>query len=329
MARLDGSALKKVTVYVGEKNYYERQQLRDMFIAQGIKAVVCPATADALKQMLLESPPDMLVLSDDFDPLVFEIIKEIRHQKLGDNPFMLITMLVDPTRRKSLGDAMKAGVDDVVVKPVTSERVRERINLVAFHRQPFIAHGEYVGPDRRTEPHTSAKKIPVLNTLLEKANGKDFDKDQLRAAIHSSLERVLKAQLDSQSSKLGEVCGRAIRAYDSKFITIELQNDLLMLADVLQEASLVAERLRDVQLVTLCRNLSENIVKMADHYDEPGVSEIDLLRKITQAFQMAVVAKERMPLEAAPAPAPAQLPLDDSSPPDGGLDLSVYATATT
>ena len=328
MARLDGSALKKVTVYVGEKNYYERQQLRDMFIAQGIKAVVCHATAEALKQMLLDSPPDMLVLSDDFDPLVFEIIKEIRHQKLGENPFMLITMLVDPSRRKALTDAMKAGVDDIVVKPVTSERVRERINLVAFHRQPFVAQGEYVGPDRRTEAHAAAKRIPVLNTLLEKANGKDFDKNSLKAAIHSSLERVLEAQLDSQSSKLGEVCGRAIRAYDNKQITIELQNDLLTLSAVLQEASLVAARLRDVQLVSLCSTLSENIVKMADHYDEPATSEIDLLRKITQAFQMAMAAKERAPLEfEAPAPA-AQLPLDEPAD-DGGLDLSVFATATT
>src|SRR5581483_10696920 len=110
MARLDRDSLRKVTVFVSEKNYYERQQLRDMFLAQGVKAVVCHATTQTLRNMLLENPPDMLVLSDDFDTAVFDMIREIRHQKIGENPFMLITMLVGPGRREALSQAIKSGV---------------------------------------------------------------------------------------------------------------------------------------------------------------------------------------------------------------------------
>src|SRR5690348_648716 len=98
MARLDGASLKKVTVHICEKNYYERQQLRDMFIAQGIKSVVLHATLDGMKSALQDTPPDMLVVSDDFDSSVWDSIREIRHQKLGENPFLLITVLVNPSR---------------------------------------------------------------------------------------------------------------------------------------------------------------------------------------------------------------------------------------
>src|SRR5262249_15063973 len=158
----------------------------------------------------------------------------------------------------------------------TAERVRERISLVAFHRPPFVAHGEYVGPERRRADNkpVPGRRIPVLNTLLEKVNGKEFNKESLRAAIAGSLEMVLQAQLDSQSSKLGEVCERVIGAYDSKNVTPELQNDLILISNVLQEAGEVAARLKDVQLVAVCKGLTDNILSLSEHYDEPSSREI-------------------------------------------------------
>jgi DNA-binding response OmpR family regulator len=289
MARLDRDSLRRVTVYIGEKNYYERQQIRDMFLAQGVKAVVVHATAATLRTMLLEAPPDMLVLSDDFDPAVFDLIREIRHQKIGENPFMLITVTVSPGRREALTQAIKAGVDDIVIKPLTAERVRERMSLVAFHRQPFVAHGEYIGPDRSTDDRPSrVKRISVLNTLLEKVNGKDFDKESLKAAIDRSLEQVLQAQLDSQSSRLGELCERLVHAYDQQDVGEEVQADLMVLSNVLLDAAAVAQRLKEASLGGLCMQLSDNVQKMADHYNEPAASELDLLRKITTAFQLAM-----------------------------------------
>jgi response regulator RpfG family c-di-GMP phosphodiesterase len=318
MARLDSNTLKKVTVHIGEKNYYERQQLKDMFIAQGIKGVVCHSSIDALRKVLLDTPPDLLILSDDFDPSIFEAVKEIRHQKLGENPFMLITVLVNPNRRDSLTLAIKAGVDDIVIKPVTPDKIRERLGLVAFHRPPFVSYGEYVGPERRSEQQPArVKRIPVLNTLLEKVNGRDFDKESLKDAITKSLDKVLQAQLDSQSSQLGELCERLVHAYDGNRVTPEVQDDLLTLSGVLQEASLVAARLRDTQLVAICRSLSDNIVKLADHYDTPSTKEIDLLRKVTAAFQMAMGAG------AGPSEGAAEDPAASDTP-----DLSNYAVST-
>jgi DNA-binding response OmpR family regulator len=289
MARLDRDSLRKVTVHIGEKNYYERQQLRDMFVAQGVKAVVCHPTAQALRAVLLEAPPDMLVLGDDFDAGVFDLVREIRHQKIGENPFMLITVLVGPGRRDALTAAIKAGVDDIVIKPLTPERVRERMSLVAFHRKPFVAHGGYIGPDRQSQDRpANLKRIAVLNTLLEKVNGKEFDKESLKSAIDRSLEQVLQAQLDSQSSHLGELCERLVHAYDRKDINNQVQSDLMALSGVLSDAAAVAQRLKEAQLATLCMSLSDNVAKMSDHYAEPMDRELDLLKKITAAFQMAM-----------------------------------------
>lgn len=291
MAQIDRESLSKITVYVGEKNYYERNQLRDMFKAHGITQVVCHSSLASLRDLVFQHPPDILFIADDFDPEIFATIEEIRHQKLGDNPFVLVTMMVSPARPQSLDAAMRAGVDDIIVKPLTPDRIRDRLRLVTFHRQPFVVTDNYLGPHRKNmELHGRVRRIPVLNTILEKVNGREFDKNALREAVQGSLEQVLQAQLDRQSFRLGEVCTRVVRAYDNKEITEEVQNDLIMLADVLQQASDVAIRLRDKGLGEICTRLSENVRGIADHYDDPTSSEIDLIRKVTGAFKVAMQA---------------------------------------
>lgn len=288
--RLNQETLRRATVHIGEKNYYERQQLRELFLAQGLKQIVCHATLGALREMLFETPPDLLVLAADFDPGVFDFIKEIRMQQVGENPFMLISMMVAPTHGQALNRAIECGVDDIIIKPISAERVQERLRLVTFHRRPFVVMDGYVGPERKSEEPRALglRRIPVVNTLLEKVNGREMDKLALKAAVEGSLQEVLQAQLDSQSFRLGEVCERLVNAYDTGSINDDVQNDLFTLGDVLKDAAALAERLKDMQLSSLCVSLAENVNAIAEHYEYPSSSEIDLIRKITQAFKMAM-----------------------------------------
>jgi DNA-binding response OmpR family regulator len=289
MATMDRDNLKKCTVYIGETNFHERNKLRDMFIAQGLKQVVCHSTLDSLRALITENPPDLLILADNFDPGIFDLVRDIRFQRLSENPFMLISMLVSPNRREALDKSIEAGVDDIIIKPVSSDRIQERLKLVTFHRRPFIAIDGYVGPERKSEERqTNVKRFPVVNTLLEKINGRDMDKLALKAAVEGSLEKVLQAQLDSQSFRLGEVCERLVQAYDTQMIGDEVQTDLHTLAGVLRDASKVADKLKDTQLSQLCVSLATNVDSIADHYDDPSSAEINLIRKVTAAFSLAM-----------------------------------------
>jgi hypothetical protein len=94
MSQWDRTNLASITVYVGEKDYHQRQQLRDLLQAEGIKNVSTHATASSLKTLMFSVPPDLLVLSDDFDPKILDLIRDIRFNQLGLNPFIIITMLV-------------------------------------------------------------------------------------------------------------------------------------------------------------------------------------------------------------------------------------------
>jgi response regulator RpfG family c-di-GMP phosphodiesterase len=201
-------------------------------------------------------------------------------------------MMVAATQSPALNRANEAGVDDIIIKPISAERIQERLRLVTFHRRPFIAVDGYVGPERKTEDRrpNSARRIPVINTLLEKVNGREMDKLALKAAVEGSLQKVLQAQLDSQSFRLGEVCERLVIAYDTGAIGEDVQHDLMTLANVLRDAAALAERLKDTQLSSLCVSLADNVDQIAEHYEYPTPTEIDLIRKITAAFKMAMSA---------------------------------------
>ena len=86
MPRLDHENLRKATVYIGEKNYCERQELRELFLAQGLKKIVCHAKIESLRDLILELPPDLLVIADDFDASIYDLVKDIRFQKMAKIP---------------------------------------------------------------------------------------------------------------------------------------------------------------------------------------------------------------------------------------------------
>jgi DNA-binding response OmpR family regulator len=46
-------------------------------------------------------------------------------------------------------DAINAGVDEFLVKPVRAVDVANRVNAIIERRRPFVKSGGYFGPDRR------------------------------------------------------------------------------------------------------------------------------------------------------------------------------------
>lgn len=302
MPQLDRSNLSSLTVYVGEKDYHLRQQLREMFVAEGIKNVSTHSSVESLRALMDEVPCDLLMMSDEFDNDVFNIIREVRFSQLGVNPFIVISMLVNQNRPNSIQKAIDAGADDVVIKPVDAKRIHERLRLIAYYRQPFVATSEYVGPDRKSEQpiHAGARRVHVLNTVREKADGRKFEQWELQEAIDISRGRVVEAQLTSQSMKMGAICDVILDAYRSGLVTEDVRDHLAILTSILKEAGSMARSIKDTSLESLCLSLAENVSSMEYKYEELADADVELIEKLSQAFRMAIdsAAQRKMDEEA-------------------------------
>ncbi|MEQ9110461.1 MAG: hypothetical protein RIF37_14465 [Rhodospirillaceae bacterium] len=290
MSQLDRANLASITVYIGEKDYHQRQKLREMFLSEGIKNISTHANVASLRTLMFEVPPDLLVLSDDFDPDVFEVVKEVRFNQLGGNPFIVISVLVGQRNGHNIQKAIEVGADDVVIKPLDPKKIHERLRLITYHRQPFVATSEYVGPDRKSDKvsHPGARRVNVLNTMREKADGRKFEPWELKEAITDSLSAVVEAQLTSQSMKMGHLCDVILDAHKIGHITEELRDNFIALTAILREAANMAQTLKDNSLESLCLSLAENVAMMEINYESLEDGDIDLIQKLSQAFRMAI-----------------------------------------
>lgn len=302
MPHLDRANLSSLTVYVGEKDYHQRQLLREMFIGEGIKNVSTHSDMETLRSLMFDLPPDLLVLSDNFDPDVFKLVREVRFNQVGLNPFIIISMLVAQNRGDNIKKAIDAGADDVVIKPLDTKKMHERLRLIAYYRQPFVATSDYVGPDRKGQEHAvpGARRVHVLNTLREKADGRTFEQGELKEAIDISMGRVVEAQLSSHSMKMGALCEVILDAYRSGLVTEDMQDNLAVLTGILREAGAMAKRVKDASLESLCLSLAENVSSMEHKYDSLEEGDIELIEKLAQAFRMAIdsAAQRKMDEEA-------------------------------
>ena len=207
MAEFGPRSLDKVVAFIGERDDQTRKELHQILTRAGVKMVSAQDNLPGLVALISKISPDLIMVGDDLDPKIFDFIRDIRHNKLGTNPFVLITTLVAPDRAEAVKRALQAGTDDIIIKPVKEDQLLQRLRRVATNRQAFVVTSDYLGPDRRGKGRPSnIRRINVLNTMLEKAGGHDLDAEAMRAAVDDLMNEVLHGRLDSHGYRLGFVC---------------------------------------------------------------------------------------------------------------------------
>jgi len=292
MSDVDLHSMEKVVAFIGEPDDQARRELRQILNHAGVKQVSAHGSLANLTTMVSQLPPDLIMVSDELDPQVFEFIRNIRHNKVGTNPFVLIITMVAPDHLESVKRAMQAGTDDIIIKPVKEEQLLQRLKRVMMNREAFVVTSDYLGPDRRGKNRPSKiRRINVLNTMLEKASGKEVDSENIRDAVDGSMSEVLQARLDSHGLRLGFVCNLILEAYKTKNVTPEVQEKLLVVVDVLRDAAKTAERLEERELALLCGSLSGDVTAIAGRYAAPTGKDLDLIQKLSKAVVSAVKPK--------------------------------------
>lgn len=289
LKNFDKNALNDVEIYIGDPNEQVRESMRSMMRGEGLRRARTFGRFDDLINAFKELTPDLLVISDDIAPNVFEILRDIRQYRLGRNPFLMITMMVMAESETNTKKAILAGCDDVMIKPVSPGRLLERVNHFTFNRLPFIATTDYMGPERRrqTDRPSAIKQLNVVNSLRVKAEGKKLSQAELARAVEGCMTQVMASRLDSHGLKLGYICNLILKAYEEGKVDKEVEDRLLILVSVLEDASRTAKGIGEPDLATLCIQLARQVEEMAERYLNPTEAEVGTLRKLTKAFELA------------------------------------------
>jgi CRP/FNR family transcriptional regulator, cyclic AMP receptor protein len=293
---LDPKNMARVVAFVIMGSDADARDIAAMLNRTGVTNVTTQTDIGVIRSVMMETTPDLIIMGADAGVDAFTLIKDIRHSKVGTNPFLTVTTLVDNDQVAAVKVAMQAGTDDIIVKPLKEEQLLARLKRVTLHRQAFVVTSDYLGPDRRGKNRPSSiRRIQVLNTMLDKATGKEVKDDDVKAAVENSMNDVLHARLDSNSYRLGFVCAIIMDAYQNNQITPDVKDKILVLVDVLHDAAKTAERINQSELGLLCGSLGKQVEEIAERYDNPSERDIKVIQKLTRAVMMVV--KPHIPAE--------------------------------
>jgi DNA-binding response OmpR family regulator len=188
-----------------------RAQLEDVLRGIGFEQITACDAPEAFPDKLAETAPDLLFVDIDAGPdWAFDTIRGVRNRKVGDCPFVVIVALTQKPALEVVQAALAAGSDDMVVKPVTAQALRERVVNQIENRKEFVATADYVGPDRRADVRALTENDPaaieVPNSLRHVATG-DESAAPSEERIQETLRNLSVQKFFHLSQKVARIAG--------------------------------------------------------------------------------------------------------------------------
>lgn len=197
-----------------------RRTIRDVLRAIGCEDLVLGKTFDDIRIALTENSPDLMVLGASFpDHDLPALINAMRHNKVGKDPFLPIIAITTEATEHLVGNISESGFDDLLIYPLSQGELRKRLDVIIEKRKMFVVTRSYVGPDRRKansyrEGQSDIPLIKVPNALRATVTG-EMNKQEMAAAIQSSLETVNGQRLGRCGEQIAWLIDRILAGYES------------------------------------------------------------------------------------------------------------------
>lgn len=142
--------LSDLAILVVEDNMFMAAILKTYLREFGVRKIVDAGDgADALEQVFTANP-DLVIV--DYNMPNFngiEFARLVRTAPDSPNPRVPIIMVTAFSERRRIIEARDAGIDEILVKPVSAVDLYRRIIEVIERPREFTDGGSYVGPSRR------------------------------------------------------------------------------------------------------------------------------------------------------------------------------------
>jgi len=142
---------------------------------------------------------------------LLDVVRRLRNGDIGRNPFTAVIVTTWNRDWPTVRRAIDAGVDDILVNPISPGGLCERIQSIVEQRKPFIVTADYTGPERRRDPNR-VSTIPAFyppNSLAEKERGRFVDEADLKWRVDHSAREIAGEKLRRSVFQLAFLQGLA------------------------------------------------------------------------------------------------------------------------
>ena len=143
-------ALENISALILDDNANMRGLMRVLLSGFGVRRIEEASDVDGAIAMLMGGDIDIAFVDIKLGGASgLEFCRMVRTGPQSPNIYLPIVMVTAYSERRRVLDAINAGVDEFLVKPVRSVDVANRVNALVERRRPFIMSAGYFGPDRR------------------------------------------------------------------------------------------------------------------------------------------------------------------------------------
>jgi two-component system, chemotaxis family, chemotaxis protein CheY len=151
------AVIRSAKVLIVDDEFYMRKVIRTLLLSVGVTDVHdTPDGASGLAAISVLDP-DVVILDWQMDGMNGpEFVRRVRAPDQFAYPNVPIIMLTGHSEHSRVVEAMRLGVHEFLVKPVSSKALNERLASVLLHPRPMVRRGDHYGPAPRKLPRGAA-----------------------------------------------------------------------------------------------------------------------------------------------------------------------------
>jgi len=142
--------IQSLCVLVVDDNQYMRKMVRNLLVNCGISKIYEASEGIAALDAIRTLAPDVVVLDWEMPLLTgAELVRIVRSPGVFPMPDVPIIMLSSYGERWRVVEAMRLGVNEFLIKPVSAKSLYDRLVSIVKHPRRAVRLGEYYGPEPR------------------------------------------------------------------------------------------------------------------------------------------------------------------------------------
>ncbi len=137
-------------VLIVDDEHYMRKVVRTLLMSIGVRNIFEAADGPAGLEAIRNTMPDIVILDWEMPGLDgAAFVRMVRSPQTFPLPDIPIIMLTGHGERSRVIEAVEIGVNEFLLKPVSSKALRDRIVAVLTKPRPLVRSGQYYGPAPR------------------------------------------------------------------------------------------------------------------------------------------------------------------------------------
>jgi two-component system, chemotaxis family, chemotaxis protein CheY len=143
-------AVKAAKVLIVDDEFYTRKVIRTLLMAVGITDIHDAVDGPRGLEAICKLAPDIVILDWEMPGMNgVEFVRTVRAPARFPYPSVPIIMLTGHGERSRVEEAVRLGVNEYLLKPVSSSALFARISAALAKPRPMVQRGDYYGPEPR------------------------------------------------------------------------------------------------------------------------------------------------------------------------------------